>query len=329
MTNTELAEVVRSTNMYELASKTVHNIILDENEKEVAARLDEHFRNVGKTGKDTDKEIAAFIQRVIEEEFYNTPDDIIDMMFDRNNIGEFDSGEIAVTGKNGLVAHEAAKGGSVERSFLDISVVTPKWVNLQVDTEISYQDLARNGWKTVARITEYAIKALESKRFAQILDTLDNGIASGAPNYITGSTTVTQAAADELALYVNDRAEIGNGLIIGKSAYIQQMSKLSGFASDAMKDEVHRNGFLGEYDGIPMRPVSAAKTLADGTLLIPDKRVFGIAGKIGALDQKGEVHVYQDENHSKEVVNIWIKDFTYGIALYKDSLENVAKIVLS
>jgi len=330
MTNTELAEVIRNADMYEIACKTVHDIALDENEKEVVASLDEHFRNVGKTGKDSDKEIAAFIQRVVTEELYNAPEEVLDAIFDRNTIGEFDAFEGVSAAENGLIPHEAAKGGSVERSFIDVSIIAPKFRNLQIDTEITYKDLAKNGWKSVARITEYAVQALKNKMFAAILGDIDAGILYGADNYIAaGGAAVTQAAADALAVYVNDRAEIGDGLIIGKSAYIQQMSKLTGFASDSMKDEVHNYGFLGKYDGIPMRPISSAKKLGDGTALVPDQRVFGFAGKIGELDMQGEVKVYQDENNSKETVNIYIKDFTFGYALYKTAFADIAKIVLS
>lgn len=329
MTNTELAEAIRSIDMYALASKTVHDIALDDNEKEVATKLDEHFKNVGKTGADPAKEIAAFMQKVVNEQLYEAPEEVLDKIFDRGTIGEFDGAEAVIVDKNGLIPYEAAKGGSVERSFIDLTAVAPKVVNLQIDSEIKFEDLRRNGWKSVAKITEYAIQAFRMKMFAALLTDVDNAIALNAPNYIVASSAVTQAAADALALYVLDRAEVGEGLIIGKSAFIQQMSKLTGFASDNMKDTVNRNGFLGEYDGVPMLPISAAKKTGDGALIIPDNRVFGFGGKIGALDMKGEVRVYQDENNSKEVVNLHIKDFTYSVAFYDAAMEKAAKIVIS
>ena len=91
-------------------------------------------------------------------------------------------------------------------------------------------------------------------------------VSLGAENFITvGGAAMTQAAADALALYVNDRAD-GDGVIVGKSAYIQQMSKLNGFASDEMKNEVHRTGRLGSYDGCEMFPISSAKKLGDGSV---------------------------------------------------------------
>ena len=332
MTNAEMAEAIRNIDMYELAQKTVHDIALDENEKEVAAKLDEHFRNVGRTGGDPNKEIAAFIQKVVNEQLYDAPEEVLDKIFDRGNIGEFDSYEAIVVDKNGLIPYEAAKGGSVERSFIDFSAVTPKTVNLQIDTEITFKDLERNGWKTVAKVTEYAVQAFKMKMFAAILGDIDTAISMGADNYITASSAVTEAAADALSLYVLDRTDVGDGLIVAKSKYIQQMSKLPGasrIASDGMKDEIYKTGFLGDYQGVPMLPISAAKKQADGSAIMPENRVFGFAGKIGALDMKGAVKVLQDENNSKETVNIYIKDFTYAVSFYNAAIENAAKIVIS
>ena len=60
---------------------------------------------------------------------------------------------------------------------------------------------------------------------------------------------------------------------------------------------------------------------------MPDKRIFGIAGKIGTLDMKGDVHIYEDMDNDNEKVELKIKDFTYGWAFNKDTLENVCKIV--
>ena len=121
------------------------------------------------------------------------------------------------------------------------------------------------------------------------------------------------------------------GLVVGLSKYIQQMSKLTGFASDAMKQEVHNNGFLGVYDSIPMRAVSSVyKVGADGnTLLIPDKRVFGIAGKVGVLDQRGDMHTYEIEDLNNERIHIKMADFTYGIAFNNAAADRACKIVIS
>ena len=38
------------------------------------------------------------------------------------------------------------------------SLLVPKWHNRQVDTNISYADLARDGWNTVETVIDYVCK---------------------------------------------------------------------------------------------------------------------------------------------------------------------------
>lgn len=329
--NTEIAEVIKATNMYELATKTNNKVQLSAEEKDVVATLDTWAREIGKTGQDKNHEIAAFIQRVIEEQRSAYPVEFLDRMFDRGTIGEFDTYEAYKMPENTLKAIEAAKGGNVDRSFLDITMLRPVYRNLQIESDISYIDLRRAGWKSVALLAEYAVEAFENAMFADMFSRIDTAITSGAPNYISESTaSVTAASADALALYLLDMNQGGSN-IIALSKYIQQMSKLPSFASDEMKQEVYNNGFLGKYDSIPMFRVSSTNTLNnDGvTALLPDKRVFGVAGKIGTLDMKGETHTYETEDNNNERIHIKIADFTYGYALYDDAAKNCAKIVLA
>nr|DAW19850.1 MAG TPA: Major capsid protein [Caudoviricetes sp.] len=331
MTQIEIAELAKNANIYEVAQKTLNpKYAMNDGEKVVAEQLDEWARKIGETGNDPEHEIAAFITRTVNDEFYNAPDELMDMLFDRGTIGEFDDYEATVEPiKNTLVAHEAAKGGNVPASYLDISVLKPQWKNKQLETKLSYVDLRKNGWKSVALLTDYAMRALENARFADIFGAIDAGISMGAENYINeAGKTVSQATAEALALYVNDRAE-GDGVIVALSKYVQQISKLPGFDSDSMLDEIHRTGRLGMYDGVNLFPISGAKKLATGGLLVPDKRVFGISGKIGTLDMRGEVHTYETMDNNKEVVNLKIADFTYGYSFNKDTLENVCKVVIS
>ena len=57
--------------------------------------------------------------------------------------------------------------------------------------------------------------------------------------------------------------------------------------------------------------------------------MFGIAGKIGALDMKGDVHVYEVEDVNKEKLHILVKDFGYGYSFNNDTLEKVCKMELA
>lgn len=327
MTNVELSEAIKNTNMYELACKTNAKMSLSDTETELCANLDEHFKEIGRTGCDSQHEIASFVQKVINQEIYNEPDELLDSLFDRGTIGEFDDFEAYADPKNTLVSYEAAKGGNVDRSYLDITVVRPTYKNRQIETDISYAELRRNGWKTVAKITEYAMAEFKNAMFADIFATINSTITSGADNYLAcAGASPTQAEMDKIALYVNDRAS--DGVIVGLSKYIQAASKLAGFNSQEMLNEIHRTGALGVYDGVTMFPISGAKKLGNGNLLIQDKRIFGVAGKIGTLQMKGDVNVYQDMNNNTENVHLMFKNFTYGFAFNNTALDKVFMAVL-
>lgn len=328
--NHEIAEAIKNVNMYEIAQKTEYNAsTLNDDEKLVVSLLDAHFKKIGETGEDAGREIASFIKKVADEELYDGYDGILDLMFNRGTISETDDYEATVIAKNKLVAYEAAKGGNVERSFLDISVLKPTWRHLQVETDVSYADLRINGWKTVATLTNFAVETLRSNMFKIIFDVIDSGIVNGAENYINETTSKpTQATMDAMALYINDRSN-GQGVITGLSKYIQAASKLTGFVSDEMKNEVHRTGKLGTYDGVTLTGISGAHKLADNSTQITDKRLFGIAGKIGDLDMRGEIRVLETMDNNTEKVSVKVTGFEFGYAFNANTLEKVCKAVMA
>lgn len=111
--------------------------------------------------------------------------------------------------------------------------------------------------------------------------------------------------------------------------YCAKMRRMTGYAeylSDAAKDEFNRYGLVKTYDGVAITGISSAKKLGDGSLLIPDRRIYGIAGRIGRLDMKGETHTYEDHDNNNEKIHLMVKDFTFGYSI--DHIERVAKIVL-
>lgn len=134
MNQIELSELVKGTSVCEIAAKTVRNVSLNDNEKTVAEYMDEWARKIGETGHDRDHEIAAYITRTIRDEVYDAPDDLLDAMFDRGNIGEFDDYEAMIDPvKNTLTSYETALEANVPKSYLDFSVLKPTWKNLQVN----------------------------------------------------------------------------------------------------------------------------------------------------------------------------------------------------
>lgn len=326
--NTEIEDLMEKEGvLFEVAEKVNYKRELNAEEKEIAEISDAWCREIGKTGKDPECSIAEFINRTVNEELYNAPDELLDQIFDRDSVGEFDDVESNKDPKNTLVAHEAAKGGNVDRSYIDIGVVKPTWKNRQVETDISYADLRRNGFKSVATITTFMKEACQNALFFDALSMADKAVTGGDQLIEVSGATPTLEAMDRLSLYLNDRGE--DNVIITLNKYAQAIRRMPGFAeylSSNMKDEFNRYGLVKTYDGIGVAGISGAKKTGTGSLLLPDKRIYGIAGKIGNLDMKGEVHTYQDMNNQNEKVHIMLKDFTYGFML--TNIENFAKVTL-
>lgn len=330
MAEYEMADVLKNTSVYELAGKTVKNIPLTDEETYAKEQLDAYFKEVGRTGHDANHEVAAFLTKTINETIINAPSELLDGIFDRSTIGMYDDYEAyKLPPKNTLVAHEAAQGGNVERSYLDVTSLAHKDLNFQIETDISYAELERGGWKTVALFNEYALAAFENKLFAVLFDALDSAIVAGAENYIPVTGTMPdETTMRQVALYLQDRSDGSEGYIIGRSKYIQAISMFNTFVSQDMINEVQRNGRLGTYQGISLIPISSAKKLGDGSGLIMDKRLFGVAGKVGSLVTRGDVRVYQSEDNNKEKIHLMFKNFSFGYAFNDQSLENIIKVVL-
>lgn len=287
-----------------------------------------YCREIGETGKDPDCQIAAYIKRTVQDEVYDAPDELLDRMFTRGNIGEFDDVEYTKDPKNTLVVHEAAKGGVVDRSWIDFSALRTTWKNAQVETDLSYADMRKNGFKSIANLTVYMKEACQNHFFYDIFGQVDQAIVGGEQMINVTGRVPTLVDMDNFSLYLNDRSS--DSVIVCLSKYAQALRRMEGFAqylSNDMKDEFNRYGLVKTYDGIGIASISGAKRQGNGNPLITDKRIFGISGKIGNLDMKGDVHVFQDMNNQSEQVHIMLKDFTYGFTITK--IENCSKMVMA
>lgn len=326
---TEIEELMSNNGvMFDVAEKVEYKRELNAEEKEIAEISDAWAREIGKTGKDPDCTIAEFINRTVNEEVYNAPDELLDQIFDRGSIGEFDDTEGHKDPKNTLIAHEAAKGGTVDRSYIDISVLKPTWKNRQVETDLSYVDLRKNGFKAIATLTTFMKEACQNALFYDALSMADSAVTGGDQLIPVDGAAPTLEAMDALSLYLNDRGF--DNVIVTLNKYAQAIRRMEGFAqymSGNMKDDFNRYGLVKTYDGIGIAGISGAKKTGNGSLLLPDKRIYGIADKIGSLDMKGEIHTYQDMNNQGEKVHLMLKDFTYGFML--TNIENFAKVTLS
>lgn len=314
--------------LFDVAEKVEYKRQLNAEEKEIAEISDQWAKEIGKTAKDPECTIAEFINRTVNEEVYNAPDELLDQIFNRGSIGEFDDVEGHKDPKNTLVAHEAAKGGTVDRSYIDISVLKPTWKNRQVETDLSYVDLRRNGFKSIATLATFMKEACQNALFFDALSMADNAVTGGEQVINVSGATPTLEAMDKLSLYLNDRGSDNVIITLNKYAQaIRRMTNFNQYMSDAMKDDFNRYGLVKTYDGIAIAGISGAKKTGTGSLLLPTKRIYGISDKIGNLDMKGEIHTYQDMNNQSEKVHIMLKDFTYGFML--TNIENFAKITLS
>lgn len=314
--------------LYDVAERIEYKRELNAEQKDAAEVMDAWAKEIGETGKDPDCQIAAYIKRTVQDEVYNAPDELLDQLFERGSVGEFDDLEYKKDPKNTLVSHEAAKGGVVDRSWIDFSALTTSWKNRQVETDLSYVDLRKNGFKSIANLTVYMKEACQNALFYDVFTQVDEAIVGGEAKIDVAGKVPTLADMDAISLYLNDRSD--DSVIVCLTKYAQAIRRMDGFAqylSNDMKNDFNRYGLVKTFDSIGIAAISSAKRQGNGNLLLPDKRIYGIAGKVGNLDMKGEIHVYQDMNNQSEQVHLMLKDFTYGFTITK--IENCAKMVMA
>jgi hypothetical protein len=328
MLRTEISEVMeKDGKMFDIAQKSTYNLALTSEEKEIAEICDAWVKEVAEKG-DSDREISAFVKRTVNDEIYNYPDELLDQIFDRGSVGEFDDYYVEKSPKNTLVAHESAKGGTVDKSWVDFSKLTPTWKNRQIEFEIPYVELRRGGWKTLALLSNYAVEAFRNAQFSDIFTMVDGAITGSEQAIAETTSKPTQTSMDALALYLTDRDP--NAVAVTLTKYAQAIGRMTGYSSymsEAMKNDFNRYGLVKFFDGVGVAGISSAKKVNGSNLLIPDKKIFGVAGKIGVLDQKGEIHVYQDFDNANEKLVVRLKDFQYGYTITK--IDNVAKVTMA
>ena len=333
-TKIEIAELMeKNGTMYDWAEKVNRGAWLTAEENEISQVVDAWAKEIGTKGKDNDNEIAEFIIKTITDPVYNKPDALIEKMFEMDSIGEFDDYVINKTPKNTLVAYESAKGGNVYKSYIDTSALTPTWKHAQVETEISYAQLRRGGFKNIANMAVFAKEALDNKKIKDVFSALDTAIAGGDQVFAVtgGESALTKTILDKLSLYVLDHLADGDtGIMFGLNKYAQAIANMSGYTSymsSTMKDDYNRYGLVKEYGGCLIGGFSGARKAADGELLVPDKRIFGISGIIGTICDRGELRVYETLDNNKERVSLKFTGYEYGIKITNP--ENVAKITFT
>lgn len=329
MMNTEIAELMKKDGlMFEVAQKVTYNRNLTSEEKDVFDVCDSWVREIAESGNDKDCEIASFMRRTVNDEIYNAPDELLDRMFDRGTVGEFDDYEVVKTPKNTLEAYDAVIGGNVDKSYIDFEILKPTWKSAQVEFELPYIEMRRNGFKSVATLTNYAVEALRNKQFYDIFNAVDLAITGGEQAIAESGAAPSMASWDAFSLYLLDRDSAPVAVTLSK--YAQAIGRMSGateYLSESMKNDFNRYGLVKFSDGINIASISGAKKLANGERLLPDKKIFGIAGTIGTLDQKGDIRVYETMDNNAEKVNVKLTGFEYGYCIH--DIEKLAKITMA
>ena len=270
--NTEMKDVMSKKHvLFDVAEKVEYKRDLNTEEKEIAEISDAWAREIGETGKDPECEVAAYIKRTVQDEIYNAPDELLDQLFVRGNVGEFDDVEYDKEAKNTLVSYEAAKGGAVDRSWIDLTAIKPVWKNRQIETDLSYVDLRKNGFKSIANLTVFMKEACQNALFYDVLSQIDAAIIGGEAKIDVTGKVPTLADMDALSLYLNDRSD--DSVIVTLTKYAQAIRRMDGFAqymSNDMKNDFNRYGLVKTYDSIGIAAISGAKRQGNGDLLIPD-----------------------------------------------------------
>ena len=329
--NPEVAEALQETNIIELSEKARMNN-LDSAEKEAIDVLDNFAREIGNAGasKENNVLLSELIKKTVEPLLFQPDQSVLYNIFDMGTVGEFDESRFTGVPKNTITVHDAVRGGNVPMSYVDPTVFATKKVALQAETEINYADLRRNGWKSIAKMTELARESFEQELFYRLFAGIDAVLdpIEGDQDIDTGSA-LTVASAEAHARYLRDMSE-GNPFMIGLSKYIDGMARMQGYEthlSDELKNELNRVGRLAMFDGVALSSVPTARKTANGSALLPDKRIFGIAGQIGEANLRGDLRVYETYDNDAEKVRLKFTGYDFEYAIYY--LDKIARIKFS
>jgi hypothetical protein len=305
------------------------NVELTPEQIEISEAVNKFAQNIANSGVG-DYALSSYLQRVVEEQIYNEPSELLDMMFNQGSIGEFDDYNSVGTYRNNLLAHEVSeRGGSVDKSYVDFNRYDMVHTALQIETQIRYDDLRRNGALTIAQLTLYAIEALQNKKFQSVFAHINSLLTSGS-NVFDATAGLTVQLMDDFAGYVSDHSFTGDQVIVGLTTDLRDIKNMPGytdFLSYNMKDALNMGtGILNVYNSVPLLQVSAGKTLANKSKLLPEKTIYGFSDKIGQCDMRGQLRVYQTPNNAKEVIDLKFTGFDFVYAV--DHLEKVSKIVV-
>ena len=159
----------------------------------------------------------------------------------------------------------------MDKSYIDFEILKPTWKHAQVEFELPYVEMRRNGFKSVATLTNYAVEALRNKQFYDVFNAVDLAITGGEQAIAETGSAPSLASWDAFSLYLLDRDSAPVAITLSK--YAQALGRMSGateYRSEAMKDDFNRYGLVKFNDGINIASISGAKKLVGGEKLLPD-----------------------------------------------------------
>lgn len=325
----EVAELLQKDGrIFEWAERVHYGRKLTEEDMEISEVMDSFAKEIGNTGRDKDMVLSAFIKKVVTPDVWSVDDSLISNMFNIGTVGEFDEKIYNKIPKNTLKVYDAVRGGNVPKSYLNAGLFTPQHFGLQVETVVKFSDLRRNGFKSIAQMIIFAEEALNNQKYFKLLSAVNTAIsASGITGQVTAMSdgNLTKAGLDALVLYLQQFESNPN--LLGSTKYTSQIADMTGFnqyMSDDMKNELNRTGLIPTYRGANITGVPENRKTGNGETIVPIKTIMGVAGKIGDLDMRGEMRVYQEENINTEEVHIKITGFDVDYVIY--DIEKIAKI---
>lgn len=292
------------------ANKVMAKAELTPEHTEMSEEIDAWAKEIGR-GLRPFAELSQYLTKVVQPVYANAPYEMLENFFDFSSTGEFDNFEEIEDAKNTLQAFEAARAvGNVDRTFIDYKSAAPSWKHVQLETEVTLEKLRKGGYKTVAELTQFAEDAIRNKMFAVIMGVVDAMVVSG-DNY--GSGVLSETTVDAIVDYLNDMS--GEGVILGVSSRINEIRKLvpTELLSDGMKETLNRVGGLPVYRGVGFIGVPRTAKMADGSMPIPTDTVYGIAGKVGEIINRGDMRVYSSQDNNSEKIHLKFTGVEFGV----------------
>lgn len=328
--NIELSSMLNEKGrMLDWARNVAGRVALSEADIEISKEVEGFIEKIDKVNSDEARvALSEFIIKVVEPEVFDTPQAILDYMFNTSSTGEFDKVAVYNSPKNTLVARESvARTGNVKKSYVDFTKGNVVEKHLQIETEVKLSDLRRQGAFGVAELVLFAIEEFNRKKFSLILEHIDSLIVNGGENYFEASGEISLGAMDSLNGYLDDNCFDGEPVIAGLSKTLRPISNFQGYEkSDKTKDYFNNASVADRFRDSIIASVKAGQKQGNGETLLPADKIFGFAGKVGEQYTKGELRSLSETNINSEKIHLKLTGVEFGFCI--TDMTKIAKLAL-